>query len=209
MYINSEETGLKISLGGGLLFAILGIGIAFRSRSQLVLADGSYSLLDSLFTYLILKITLLIGENNSKKIKLECIKEYFLILRSMIILFFLSFLFVNNIKAIFNGGRTIDIESVGIYTLISIVGGFIFIYLLSRCKKSRVIKLEYKSWLIDTLLSSIIALTVIISFFLKDGPFSTLRFYIEPILIIVIVILNIPYPLQLIKKSCIKIRNYR
>ena len=209
MYPNAEEVGLKISLGGGLLFALIGISMALWSKSQLVLLDGSYSLIDSFFTFLMLKVTLIIGEDRSKKIKVEYWKDIFLILRSLLIIAFLLFLFKENLYSILNGGRVIDTKSVGLYTFISIVGGIFFVYYLSYWSKksnSRVLRLEKKSWLIDTLLSTSIALAVVISLVIEDTSYDFLRMYVEQFLILLIVIANLPYPVKVVEES---IRNIR
>jgi len=209
MYPNAEELGLKISLGGGVLFAVLGLMMALWSKSQLVLLDGSYSMLDSFFTFLILRVTMVVGEDRSKRMRVEYWKEFFLILRSAAIIFFLIYLLKENVLIILKGGKLVDTQSVGLYTFVSVVGGGVFFYYLDICSKktdSRVLKLEKKGWLIDTLLSGSIAISLIISYVLKGSEYDFLRMYIEQIFVIFIVIINFPYPLKILKDSVISIR---
>lgn len=204
MYPNAEEIGLKISFGGGVVFAILGLAMAAWSRSQLVLLDGSYSLLDSFFTFLILKVTTMVGEDRSKKMKIRCLKEYFLILRSVAIIAFLLYLLRENVFIILQGGKLVDAGSVGAYTFISIVGGGIFFYYLDRCSKhtdSKVLKLERKGWLIDTMLSASIAVSLLISYLIKGSDISYMRLYIEQVFVILIVLFNFPCPINVIIES--------
>ncbi len=204
MYPNAEEIGLKISFGGGVVFAILGLVMAAWSRSQLVLLDGSYSLLDSFFTFLILKVTTMVGEDRSKKMKIRCLKEYFLILRSVAIIAFLLYLLRENIFIILQGGKLVDAGSVGAYTFISILGGGIFFYYLDRCSKhtdSKVLKLERKGWLIDTMLSASIAVSLLISYLIKGSDISYMRLYIEQVFVIFIVLFNFPCPINVIIES--------
>jgi|GEM_PF-2266870 len=210
MYPNAEEVGLKISLGGGILFALLGLIMAAWSKSQLVLLDGSYSMLDSFFTFLILKVSLLIGEDRSKKVRVEYWKDFFLILRSVAIIVFLSYLFRENVRIILSGGKAVDVESVGLYTFISVIGGLVFLYYINYWSKktnSRVLKLEKKGWMIDTLLSASIAVSLVISLLIKGSDYDFLRVYLEQIFVIIIVIVNFPYPVIVIKESMIKIIN--
>lgn len=210
MYPNAEEIGLKISLGGGVLFAVLGLVMAVWSRSQLVLLDGSYSLLDSFFTFLILKVTVMVGEDRSRRLRVACLKEYFLILRSLTIIIFLTYLLKENILIILEGGKLMDTGTVGAYTFISVLGGAIFFFYLDRCSKrtnSRVLRLEKKSWLVDTLLSASIAMSVVISYLIKGSDFSFMRLYIEQIFVIMISLLNLPCPIKIIRESFITIKN--
>lgn len=204
MYPNAEELGLKISFGGGIFFAVLGLFMAVWSRSQLVLLDGSYSLMDSLFTLLILKVTRVVGKDKSEKMKIRCLREYFLILRSAAIIIFLIYLLKVNIVIIIQGGRFIDTECVGLYTMISVVGGGIFFYYLDRCSKytdSKILKLERKGWLVDTMLSAAIALSLVVSYLIKESDIGFMRAYVEQIFVIVIVFLNFKCPINIIRES--------
>ncbi len=204
MYPNAEEVGLKISFGGGVVFAVIGLIMAVWSRSQLVLLDGIYSLLDSFFTFLILKVTTMVGEDRSKRMKLRCLKEYFLILRSGAIIAFLIYLLRENILIVLQGGKLVDAGSVGAYTFISVLGGGIFFYYLDRCSKhtdSKVLRLERKGWLIDTMLSASIALSLIISYLLNGSDISYMRLYIEQMFVIIIVLVNFPCPINVIIES--------
>lgn len=209
MYPNAERIGLKISFGGGVLFGMLGLLMAVWSRSQLVLLDGSYSLLDSFFTLLILKVTTVVGEDKSEKMKIRCLKEYFLILRSAAIITFLVYLIKVNIVIIIQGGKIVDLGSVGLYTVISIVGGGIFFYYLDRCSKhsdSKVLKLERKGWLVDTMLSAAIALSIGISYLIKESDIGFMRVYVEQIFVIIIALANCPCPIKIIRESYSVIR---
>lgn len=204
MYPNAEEVGLKISFRGGIVFAVIGLVMAVWSRSQLVLLDGSYSLLDSFFTFLILKVTTMVGEDRSKRMKLRCLKEYFLILRSGAIIAFLLYLLRENIFIILQGGKLVDAGSVGAYTFISVLGGGIFFYYLDRCSKrtdSKVLKLERKGWLIDTMLSASIGVSLLISYLIKGSDISYMRLYIEQVFVILIVLVNFPCPINVIIES--------
>lgn len=204
MYPNAEKLGLKISFGGGVFFGVVGLIMAMWSRSQLVLLDGSYSLLDSFFTFLILRVTTVVGEDESKKMEIRCLREYFLILRSGAIILFLIYLLKVNIAIIIQGGRFVDLESVGLYTMISVLGGCLFFYYLDRCSKhtdSKVLKLERKGWLVDTMLSASIAVSLVISYVIKGSDIGFMRVYVEQVFVIIIVFANFKCPINIIRSS--------
>ncbi|MCP4178030.1 MAG: cation transporter [bacterium] len=201
-----EKSGLYISIIGSLFLSLSAIIIAVISESQAILLDGLFTFITLIMAYISIRIVNLVKlpENKKRPFGFSALEPFLNLVKSLIILILLVTILITNIQVLFTGGRNLDLDIAAVYTIICT---FIYICIVYIIKKysdktsSEILKLEVKNWCVDTLITVGIAVALCVVLILKTIGITAVLPYIDPCLVIVIVLVSFPIPVVSIFKE--------
>jgi predicted Co/Zn/Cd cation transporter (cation efflux family) len=204
-----EKRGIFVSMIGSLLLSISAIIMAIIAESQAILLDGLYTFITLLMSLVSLKIINLVNlpETKHRPFGYVALEPFLNLIKSLIILILLIASMVTNIQTILTGGRNLVLDIAAVYTLISLVIYFIIMYSINKYAKkthSSILALEVKNWYIDTLITIGIAISLGLVLIIYKMGFTAILPYIDPALVIGIVIVAFPTP---VKSLIIELKN--
>lgn len=198
-----ERLGLKISMAGSILLSTSAIVMALLSHSQAVLLDGLYTLVTLLLAFLSLKVIDLIRrpETRTRPFGYTNLEPFTNLAKSLLMLLLLLVFMVTNIQELCSGGRIIALDMTSVYILSCLVIYLAVLTLLRRCgahSNSSILNLEIRNWHIDAMLTIGIAAALITTNLLIQAGWVEILPYIDPSIVIVLVLLSLPVPLQVL-----------
>ncbi|CAA0090540.1 Uncharacterised protein [BD1-7 clade bacterium] len=186
-----ENTLLFVSLLSALFFAVLGIVWGIQADSGMMIFDGFYSMISMALSaagILVLK-EIRKPEDRVFPFGRFGMEPLLIMARSLILLGLFSYSAIDAAAVIFHGGRSTNIESASIYSMISVTGcAIVFAYLKVRNKnKSALIQAETHQWLGDTLLSTGVFVGFTLAWVLQQTAFAPWVIYVDPVMVIIAV----------------------
>ena len=178
-------------------FGVLGIISALAADSQSMMFDGMYSFIQSIFILLSGYVVKLISRSDNDKYQFGygAFEPFFIVIRTMCLIFMDLVLIHGAFKDLLNGGYQINATiAISVTAFSAVVCFFVWLFLVKKAKalSSPLLKAESKSWLNDTLLS----IAVLISFFIMDilnrHGLESIACYVDPLITIMFIIVLIP-----------------
>lgn len=197
-----ERIGVKISIAGSLLLALSAIVMALIAESQAILLDGLYTVITLVMAFISLKVIDLIEapESSSRPFGYMSLEPFLNFAKSLVILALMLVFLITNIQVLTTGGRIIALDMTMLYILICLVIYAFIIFFLRRYRnktKSSILALETKTWYIDALLTVGIAVSLAIAMVLYRMGYTKILPYIDPTIVILLVVLSLPVPLKI------------
>ncbi|HJO95688.1 MAG TPA: cation transporter [Victivallales bacterium] len=201
-----EKLGLYISITGSLFLSVSAIIVAVISESQAILLDGLFTFITLIMAYISIRIVNLVKlpDNKKRPFGFSALEPFLNLIKSLIILILLITILVTNIQVLFSGGRKLDLGIAAVYTVICTVLYLCIVYIIKKYSdktSSEILKLELKNWFVDTLITVGIAIALCTVFILKTVGFTDILPYIDPLLVIGIVLISFPIPIVSIFKE--------
>jgi len=201
--MEQEINAYKISIAAACFMAVMGFTFAFFTSSSAILLDGLFSFINLFMSVLTLRVAILLNKSGNEKFHFGYMMSEPLLntFKGLVMAGVMIFAFSGSVYAMFKGGRPILIGSAILYAVITVAGcTVISIVLRNKSKKLGypLLELEAKGWLIDTVLSSIVLVTFIAGYFISKSSINHLLNYIDPLLVIVIVIVIAPIPFRIL-----------
>lgn len=192
-----EKRGLQISVAGSILLACSAIALALIAKSQAILLDGLYTFITLIMAVISLKVIALvkIPETKTRPFGYMALEPFLNLIKSLVMLVLLIVFLVTNIQELTTGGRIISLDMTVIYMLICLFIYAVIILLLKQCVRrtqTSILKLEVQNWQIDALQTVGIAISLIIAKLLISNGYSAILPYIDPLIVIVLVIISLP-----------------
>ena len=196
-----EKIGIYVSMVGSFLLSVSAIVMAIIAESQAILLDGLYTFITLLMSLISLKIINLVNlpETKHRPFGYVALEPFLNLIKSLIILILLIACLITNIQTILSGGRNIILDIATIYTFICIGIYFAIIYTIKKCARktnSSILALEVKNWYVDTLITVGIAISLGLVLIVYKLGFTAVLPYIDPSLVILIVIVSFPIPIK-------------
>ena len=201
--IKHENSILKVSVFTNLLLALIAVYYGFKTGSEAIKLDGYYSFAGFLLALISLWVVnkVMKPESSNFNFGYSLIEPLFNLVKGLMILVVVSSSFVNAINTLFHGGNTPAFKESIVYFFISTISCLILSVLFYRRNKSApspIIHVEYKNWLIDTVISASIGVAFITSYFLQQTSFDSWIKYTDPIVTLIIVAIIIKLPVTTI-----------
>ena len=201
--IKHENSILKVSVFTNLLLALIAVYYGFKTGSEAIKLDGYYSFAGFLLALISLWVVnkVMKPEPSNFNFGYSLIEPLFNLVKGLMILVVVSSSYVNAINTLFHGGNTPAFKESIVYFFISTISCLILSVLFYRKNKtapSPIIHVEYKNWLIDTVISASIGVAFITSYFLQQTSFDSWIKYTDPIVTLIIVAIIIKLPLTTI-----------
>ncbi len=204
--MNIERIGIGISVLGATIMAIFGLIMAYLTESDAILLDGMFNLFSVVLSTGSLIISMFVTKGYTKHHPLGfyAYESFIIFIKGLFILGLVVMSLYSNITVLLSGGRVPNIVGMLSYSIPAL---FINILTLLACyftyKKANTELLfaEFSAWKLNTLITGVIAVSLVIVFFLKDTSLGWIDRYIDQILVIVLCILTIMDPIYLITNS--------
>ncbi|GHB96274.1 cation diffusion facilitator family transporter [Cerasicoccus arenae] len=201
-----EQRALKYSVWGNLSLGVLGIVFAALCHSDAVLLDGVFSLINFGVALLSLKVARMVMRPTDDRYPFGyAYYEPILNLGKGLIIATVCLLgLYSSAGALFHGGREIAAGIAFFYAIsASGIGLFITLTLRAFAKKchSPIVDVDAKNWLLDTVLSGIIAVALLGVYLLENSRFRDWAPYADPVAVMVLCLIFMPVPIRIIREN--------
>lgn len=203
---NLERQLLWISFGGGLLFALLELGMAIFSHSQSVLVDGAYDAAELVVVIATLLLTPLYYKpvTESRPFGYSQLESIFVVVKCFMMLTVSVSLAVNSVQIALAGGQEVDGTLIALFQL-GLAGLNIVFYLpmrrLSRKVSSPTLDTELAGWRMDMFYSLGMAGAFFCSNLLTGTELASLLPYFDQVMSVAITLLMLPQIFSILKRA--------
>jgi cation diffusion facilitator family transporter len=196
-----ESRALRASAWGYLFMALLGGLFFYLAQSEAILLDGVYSFISLLMTFLAQRVSQLVHTpyTESFHFGFAHFEPMLNVVRILLILAITGFAAVSAIAALLSGGRALNADTAVIYGIVAAAGCLAMAWRQRRASRqatSPILAVDAHNWLIDGVLSSGVAITFLAAYLLRSSPYADWIAYVDPLLVIVMVVLLLPVPLK-------------
>ncbi|MEO0768733.1 MAG: cation diffusion facilitator family transporter [Cyanobacteria bacterium J06649_4] len=196
-----ERRALKFTLWGNAAIAFLGLAFAIRTRSEAIFLDGLFSGIHFAISLLSLRISQLIQRPSDEKYPFGyAMFEPFLNMgKGLAIALVAIFALFSAGTALLEGGREVEAGMALWYALLASLGCLFMAlmqYRFAKRSQSQILELDYKNWLIDGVISGAVAVAFGLIMLLQNTPWRGLVPYADPALVLLLVLVVLPLPLQ-------------
>jgi cation diffusion facilitator family transporter len=202
--MKDESTALKISAGANLFFGLLGIGFALLTQSGAILLDGFFSLIGFGIGLLTLKVSNLVERPDDEWFHFgyAYFEPFLNAVRGLILLAVTGYALVAAVIALLHGGREIVPGWALAYAVIAVAGCFLLAWTqrrASRANESPLLDVDAKAWLMDGVLSLVVAGAFLGALLVQGSRWDPIIDYVDPALVVLLVLLVLPVPLRIIR----------
>jgi cation diffusion facilitator family transporter len=208
----TERSGLLFSTCGNLLIGVVGVTVALLSHSQAILLDGLFNLTyvaTGLFT---LRVVRLVHRGDDERFPAGYGFFEPLIngIKGLMVLGVSAMALVGSVEALMSGGRAISPGLATIYGIIATVICWSMALITHRGATrtaSPLLKADAENWLVNGAISSAVLLAFISIFLIQKTSFSTFIPYIDPLLVLSVVLLSISVPIRMAWNALMELLN--
>lgn len=202
----TERQGLYISAAGNLLMTGLGITFAIWAGSDAIMFDGFFSGVQFLMVLVNLYIASLLARGATPNFQFgyAAFEPLVITLRGAMILAGAGYAFWLAVRAILAGGRPLSMGIGVLYAVIAAVGCLILWFGIDRAARSShspILQTDAHAWLMDAALSGGVALAFLAGYLLQGSRYSDLLPYLDPGLVILMVIALISIPFRTMREG--------
>lgn len=199
----TEERALKVSGGGALVLALLGIAFAIQSSSEAILLDGIFSGLGFIMALVTLKVSRLVRRPDDEIFQFGYAHFGPLInvIKSLMMTLLCAFAGLSALATLVDGGQPLAVGSALLYAVLATAIGIgLFFYLGSAARRSAspLVALDAKAARMDMLLSAIVLVSFLLGWLALRTDFEPWVVYLDPGLVLLLCILVLPVPLKIL-----------
>jgi cation diffusion facilitator family transporter len=211
--VDQEKKALKLSAGMALFMAALGIVFGLLTRSDAIMLDGFFSLVGFAMAVVTIRVAWLVQQPPDEHFHFGYAQfEPFLnTVKGLLMLGVSGFAVAGAVDALLHGGRDLNAGLAVIYALIALTGCFIVAGIQRRAARntgSPLLEVDYRNWLIDGILSGVVALVFVAALILGRTDWAHVVPYIDPVLVIVVVLAIIAVPIGIIRDGAREILGF-
>ncbi|MGE9295320.1 MAG: cation diffusion facilitator family transporter [Puniceicoccales bacterium] len=200
-----EQRALQYSVWGNLALGVLGIAFALLSHSEAVLLDGVFSFVNFCVALLSLRIARVVMRPPDDNYPYGYVfYEPMLNLGKGLIIGTVCLLaFASSLNALLHGGRNIAAGIAFFYAAAAIGGILVALTLrrLARQCQSPIVEVDSKNWLLDGIISGIVAVALLGVYFLDQTPLASWTPYADPVAVMLLSVIFIPVPAKIIRDN--------
>eukprot|EP00919_Chromeraceae_sp_WS-2016_P072340 GHVR01171145.1.p1 GENE.GHVR01171145.1~~GHVR01171145.1.p1 ORF type:complete len:413 (+),score=86.19 GHVR01171145.1:104-1342(+) len=212
-HLEKIET-VAISISMLMCFLLGGASIVFfiLSHSYIVLLDGAFNLIYG-FTCIIgmfVARTITRPDDTRYPFGRHWLEPLSIFLKGFILTILDLFALVESILTLFNGGRNIEAGVALYYGIMSTVGCVLcalLLFILSKKCNSSLIRADIVNWVLNAIVSSAVLVGFIIAIFLKNSGNSDGIRWIDPSLVIGVILFTIYFPIKMLLRSMCRLIN--
>ena len=201
-----ERKALRISIFGYFLLGILAVVFALKSQSEAIMLDGFFNFVSFVMSLLTLHVSnlLRVPYNRHFQYGFMPFEPFVNVVKGLIILVVCGFALVSSIDAMIDGGRELSPGMAVIYSVIATTG-CIVVFLIQKQYAHKVdsplLALDIATWKISGVISSAVAIGFITAFLLDRTSYSWIVPYIDPVMVIILILVMIKLPISALKEG--------
>jgi cation diffusion facilitator family transporter len=204
--MDQEARALTLSAWMSLLMAGLGTTFGLLTQSDAIMLDGFFSLVGFAMALVTVRVARLVQQPPDEHFHFGYAQfEPFLnTIKGLLILGLAGFAFAGAVDSILHGGRDLKPGLATVYALVAMVGGLSVAAVQKKTARrtgSPLLEVDSKNWILDGMLSGVVALVFVAALFLSRSRWAHVVPYIDPALVIVLVIAIIGIPLRIVRDS--------
>ena len=210
--IRLETKVLVLSAGGNLVIGIMGIVFAVISRSQAILLDALFNLTyfaSGLFTLKVAKMVLR-GDDERFPVGYAFFEPLINGLKGVLVLGVSIMALVSAVQALFTGGRAIAAGAAITYGFLAATACWSLAIATRRGAKrtgSPLVLADAENWLVNGAISSAVLLAFVGILFVEKSPFKFIVPYIDPSLVMIVVLISISVPVRMAWQALMELLN--
>jgi predicted Co/Zn/Cd cation transporter (cation efflux family) len=202
----TEKDALRISIAGYFLLGILAVVFALRSQSEAIMLDGFFNFVSFVMSLVTLRVAELLSVSYDERFQYGFMpfEPFVNVIKGLIILVVCGFALVSSIDALIDGGRELSPGAAVIYSIIA-TSGCIIVFLIQKRYARRVdsplLAIDLATWRISGFISSAVAVAFIAAYLLSRTDHSWIVPYIDPIMVIILILVMVRLPLSALKEG--------
>lgn len=207
-----ERRGLWLSAGAGLGVGVLGLVFAAASDSEAIMLDGVFNLTYFVTALFTLKVASLVlrGETLEYPLGYGFFEPLVNGVKGLLILGVAALALFGAIEAILEGGSKIRPGLATVYGVIASVlcwATALMLKKLGRLSGSPLVQVDAKSWTINALISTAVLGAFVAILVMEGTPLEPAAPYMDPALVIVVVIISVGAPVRFGWQSLMELLN--
>jgi len=208
-----ERQALKLSAGMALFMAALGVVFGLLTRSYAILLDGFFSLVGFAVAVVSIRVAWLVQQPPDEHFHFGYAQfEPFLnTVKGLLMLGVSGFAVAGAVDSLLHGGRDLNAGLAVVYAIIALGGCFVVAGVQRRTAMrtgSPLLQVDYRNWLMDGVLSGVVALVFVAALILSGTDWAHVVPYIDPVLVIVVVLAIIWVPLAIVRDGAKEILGF-
>jgi len=211
--VDQEKKALKVSAGMALFMAALGITFGLLTQSQAIMLDGFFSLVGFAMAVVTIRVAWLVQQPPDEHFHFGYAQfEPFLnTVKGLLMVGVSGFAVAGAVDALLHGGRDLNAALAVVYAIIALSGCFVVAGIqrtAARRTGSPLLEVDYRNWLIDGILSGVVALVFVAALILGRTDWAHVVPYIDPVLVIAVVLAIIAVPIGIIRDGAREILGF-
>ena len=208
----NEQKGLKISTAGNLIIGLAGVVVAELSHSQAIMLDGVFNLIYFVTGLFTLKVARLVisGDDERFPVGYGFFESLINGIKGLMVLGISVMALIGAIEALVGGGREITLGYATAYGVFATTAGWSLALVTHRAAKksgSPLLNADAENWLVNGAISSAVLMAFIAIFFIQNSRFAHLTPYIDPVLVLIVVLISISVPIRMAWKALMELLN--
>lgn len=201
-----EKQALRISIFGYFLLGALAVFFALKSQSEAIMLDGFFNFVSFVMSLITLKVSQLLISPYDKRFQYGFMpfEPFVNVVKGLIILVVCGFALISSVDSLIDGGRELSPGMAVIYSLVATTG-CIVVFLIQKqyAKKvdSPLLALDIATWKLSGFISSAVAIGFGAAYLLTRTEYSWIVPYIDPVMVVVLVLVMIRLPLSALKEG--------
>ena len=204
--MDQEYRALRLSAWMNLGWAALGIGFGITTESTAIMLDGYFSLVGFVMALVTLRVATLVVQPPDEHFHFGYAQfEPFLnAVKGLLMLGVSGFALASAVTALLHGGREVNPGLAIVYAVIAMAGCFLVGAVQRRTAQrtgSPMLAVDAKNWLVDGAMSTVVALAFGAAWLLGRSSRADLVPFIDPLLVIGMVVAIAFVPIGILKES--------
>ena len=205
-----EQKALRYTLWGNIGITLVGVVFALWTRSEAIFLDGLFSAIHLAISLLSLRISQLIqrpGDDNYP-FGYAMFEPFLNMGKGLVIVLVALFALFSATEALLSGGRSVEAGIALWYAVLAASTCLIVAYVQKRfaiASQSQILDRDFKNWLIDGAVNTAVAIAFTTMLLLKGTQWDNLIPYVDPALVLLLVAIVIPLPLQTVIQNSLQI----
>lgn len=202
--VANERNALMTSLLGALVMTGLGVGFFVLTRSEAILLDAVFNAVTFAMSVLTLRVAALIHGRDSERFPFGYFSFEVMVntIKGAIILVISVGAAASAIHSIIGGGRELELGFASVYAVLATaISSIVFLVLRKRARvlHSPLVDLDAFNWRVNALISAAVAVAFIVAFVLQDTPWSAVAVYVDPVLVLLLVLGIMKFPIDIVR----------
>lgn len=186
--------------------AALGIVFGFLTQSDAIMLDGFFSLVGFAMAMVTIRVARLVQQPPDEHFHFGYAQfEPFLnTVKGLLMLGVSGFAIAAAVNALLHGGRDLNAGLAAVYAVIALAGCLVVGGIQRRAARrtgSPLVEVDAKNWLVDGVLSGVVAAVFVAALLLERSPYAHWVPYIDPVLVIAVVLAILVVPLRIVREG--------
>ena len=204
--MEQETRALRLSAWMSMVMAALGIGFGLLTESTAIMLDGFFSLIGFVMALVTIRVARLVLQPADEHFHFGYAQfEPFLnAVKGLLMLGVSGFALAAAVDAILHGGRDLKPGLATLYAVVALAGCLAVGAAQRKAAAktgSPLLQVDSKNWPIDGLLSGVVALVFVAALILGRSRWASVVPYIDPALVILLVLGIVFVPLKIVRDS--------